>query len=380
MKNCILCEKPLSSDILLKLDNLPSSAQNIPTESELDSDKSIDIYLKQCSYCGLVQLDCEPVDYYRDVIRAGGISTTMYNLRCQEYEKLIKKYALNGKRILEIGCGQGEFLKIWKEYPVIAYGIEHNRKLYKIAKSNDLSVYNIFTETEQTVLPGAPFDAFCCFNFLEHQPNPNAMLRCIYNNLTPNGCGIITVPSFEYIIENDSFYELLRDHIANYTSQSLQHLVENNGFLVDSCELVNRDTWEILIHKRKKVDVSGLSNNYCSLANELQQFTTSRIKENKKIAVWGASHQGFTTISSMGIKEHIAYIIDSAKFKQGKFAPGSHVKIVSPEHFFAEPVDTILIIAPGYTDEIAATIIEKYGNTVEIAVLKSSNIEYYKKD
>lgn len=380
MENCILCEKPLPSDVLLKLYNLPSSAQNIPAENELDSDKSIDICLKQCSYCGLVQLDCEPVDYYRDVIRAGGISTTMYNLRCKEYEKLIKKYALDGKRIIEIGCGQGEFLSIWKEFPVIACGIEHNRKLFEIAKSGDLNVYNEFTETEQTVLPGAPFDAFCCFNFLEHQPNPNTMLRCIYNNLTPTGCGMITVPSFEYIIENDSFYELLRDHIGNYTSQTLKHLVESNGFVVDSCELVNRDTWEIMIHKRQKVDVSGLSNNYCSLANELQQFTASRINENKKIAVWGASHQGFTTISSMGIKENISYIIDSAKFKQGKYAPGSHIKIVSPEHFFAEPVDTILIIAPGYTEEIAATIIDKYGNGVEIAVLKSSNIEYYKKD
>ena len=41
------------------------------------ADKGLTLDLCQCSGCGLVQFDCEPVDYYRDVIRAGGYSTTM---------------------------------------------------------------------------------------------------------------------------------------------------------------------------------------------------------------------------------------------------------------------------------------------------------------
>ena len=39
------------------------------------------LHLRQCSGCGLVQFDCEPVAYYRDVIRAGGGSSTMRELR-----------------------------------------------------------------------------------------------------------------------------------------------------------------------------------------------------------------------------------------------------------------------------------------------------------
>ena len=86
-------------------------------------------------------------------------------------------------------------------------------------------------EDENTKIEGAPFDVFLSFNFLEHQPNPNDMLNGIYNNLSENGMGLITVPSFEYILENDGYYELIRDHIAYYTFDTLRFLLEKNGFL-----------------------------------------------------------------------------------------------------------------------------------------------------
>ena len=75
----------------------------------------------------------------------------------------------------------------------------------------------------------------------------------------------------------------------------------------------------------------------------------------------------------------VKYIIDSAKFKQGRFAPASHVPIVAPDHFFSDPADEILIVAPGYTDEIAETIHNKFGNKIRIRVLKSDKITEYTK-
>ena len=92
-------------------------------------------------------------------------------------------------------------------------------------------------------------------------------------------------------------------------------------------------------------------------------------------AVWGASHQGFTLIPTLHLESFVSYIIDSAPFKQGKFAPASHLPIVAPDHFFEEPVDTILIVAPGYTQEIAGIIREKFGEHVCIATLRSRALE-----
>lgn len=375
MKKCIVCGAELMEKPLLVCKNMPSSAQNIPTAEELCEDKGIDLELRQCSGCGLVQFDCEPVSYYRDVIRAGGYSTTMTELRRTQYTHFIEKCNLTGKKIIEVGCGQGEFLQVLREFPVEAYGIEHKKELVEMARDKGLCVENQFAEDENIKIENGPFDAFLSFNFLEHQPNPNGMMRCIYNNLKDDGYGLVTVPSFEYILENDSFYELLVDHIANYSKKALEFLMEKNGFSVLECTMVNRDTWAVIVQKRPRVDVSGLEKNFVDLKAQLSNFVGERVSNGKKVAIWGASHQGFTAAATTGIQNDISYIIDSAPFKQGKYAPASHIPIVSPQHFFDEPVDSIIVIAPGYTNEIATTIRTKFGTNVEIAVLKSASLE-----
>ncbi len=376
MSKCILCNAELPSDPIMTCNNMPASAQDIPNLDELNEDSGIDLNLYQCIYCGLVQFDCEPVSYYKDVIRSGGYSTTMSQLRRTQYKHLIDKYNLTSKKIIEIGCGQGEFLQTLTEFPVACYGIENKTALVKLGRLKNLSIEQDFAENGNHKIKNAPFDAFLSFNFLEHQPKPNDMLQCIYNNLAEDGIGLVTVPSFEYILENNSFYELIRDHIANYTEETLCFLFEKNGFQVLEKERINRDTISIIVKKRKPVDVSGLKNNFSLLKNQLNSYIDTRITNNKKIAVWGASHQSFTALSTLNIQSGVAYIIDSAPFKQNKYAPSSHIPIVAPEHFFKEPVDCILIIAPGYTDEISEIIQNRFGNHVEIAYLKSANIEF----
>ena len=70
-----------------------------------------------------------------------------------------------------------------------------------------------------------------------------------------------------------------------------------------------------------------------------------------------------------------SYIIDSAPFKQGRFAPASHLPIVAPDYFFEHPVDVIMIVAPGYSDEIAGVIRTRFGADVRILTLRSERIE-----
>lgn len=379
MKRCIICDGKLMANPLMKCKNMPASAQDIPTKEELPGDSGIDLTLYQCSGCGLIQFDCEPVPYYRDVIRSGGYSTTMVELRRAQYSHFIDMCGLKDKKIIEIGCGQGEFLQVLTEFPVQAYGIEHKADLVAMAREKGLNVERDFAEDETVKLKNGPFDAFLSFNFLEHQPNPNGMMRCIYENLTDDGYGLITVPSFEYILEQDAFYELLRDHIANYTQDSLRFLVEKNGFRVLECERVNRDTWAMIVQKRPKVNVSGLISNFSQLTEQMHQYVSSRHGAGKKVAIWGASHQGFTAASTTGCSDMIHYIIDSAPFKQGKYAPASHIPIVAPDYFFQDPVDCILVIAPGYTQEIVKTIRTRFGENVEISVLRTAKVENLEK-
>ena len=375
MKRCIACGAPLWETPLLTLDNMPASAQHMPDAQGVKEDRGLTLDLCQCMGCGLVQFDCEPVDYYRDVIRAGGFSKTMVELRRYQYKHLIDSYHLEGKKFIEVGCGQGEFLKVLSEFPVEVHGIEHDPHLVELARAQGLDVTEGFTETEDTRFAGGLYDVFLSFNFLEHQPDPSTMLQAIYRNLEDDAMGLITVPSFEYIMDHNSYYELIRDHLAYYTFETLTPLLERNGFLVEECEVINRDTLSVIVRKRPQMDTENLLECYVNLKREMESYMKYLDAWDKKVAVWGASHQGFTLAATTKLGERARYIIDSAPFKQGKFAPASHLPIVGPDHFHEHPVDAIIITAPGYTDEIAASIRRKFGTSVEIRAMRSNHLE-----
>ena len=416
---CIACGHALSP--LMTLDDMPASAQNIPAASELAEDHPLSLTLCQCPSCGLVQFDTEPVDYYRDVIRAGGGTRTMTRLRHEEYARLLtamQEHHIHGRRIVEVGCGRGEFLRMWQNLaedpegaaalardqerdplsgqpnaaPLHLVGLEHKPSLVEEANAVADKKYRVYEgfATGDVRYPEGPFDAFVQFNFLEHQPDPCDMLRNIGRNLKPQALGLITVPSFEYILRYNGYYELLRDHIANYTEFTLQKLLQDCGFELLSMDLVNRDTIEAIVRKAdpdelselhysgRLIDVSALRDSYDRLSASVNAHIDHLSESRRTMAIWGASHQGFTLAATTKLGGRVEYIIDSAPFKQGRFSPASHIPIVAPDYAVAHPVDEILIVAPGYTDEIAGIIRERFDENVRILVLRTDRIEEYK--
>jgi len=103
---------------------MPKSAQFLPDDRELKDDIGVNLSVCQCSGCGLVQLSNAPVFYYKEVIRAAAVSEEMTAFRQEEFKQWIDKYQLQGKKLIEIGCGAGEFLDIMRLNNINVYGIE----------------------------------------------------------------------------------------------------------------------------------------------------------------------------------------------------------------------------------------------------------------
>ncbi len=122
---CRVCGGPFYAEPLLRYEAMPAGAQALPDADSLDGDRGVDMEVCQCAACGLVQLNSEPVWYYKDVIRAAAVSPEMGEFRIGQFRGFVERFGLQDKKVIEIGCGRGEYLSIMQQCGVRTYGVEH---------------------------------------------------------------------------------------------------------------------------------------------------------------------------------------------------------------------------------------------------------------
>ena len=126
INTCRVCGRKFFDEPLLRYANMPKAAQNFPDAATLSSEIGVDLDVCQCAGCGLVQLSNEPVPYYREVIRAAAVSKVIKDFKTRQFSNFLQKYSLHGRKIIEIGCGRGEFLSLLSPFDVKAYGLEYS--------------------------------------------------------------------------------------------------------------------------------------------------------------------------------------------------------------------------------------------------------------
>jgi SAM-dependent methyltransferase len=378
MNTCTVCGRELFEQPLLRYENMPKAAQFLPDADSFEDDKGVDLEVYQCSGCGLVQLSSDPVSYYRDVIRAAAFSEEMKSFRRKQFDDFVRSYNLHGKKVLEIGCGRGEYLSILRQSGVDAYGLEHLEDSVEKCLKQDLNVLFGFVESNRYKISHYPFDAFLMLNFLEHLPDPNATLRGIYNNMSDDAVGLVEVPNFDMILRKKLFSEFMSDHLIYFTKDTLCTTLVINGFNVLECN----ETWHdyiisAVVRKRQQLDISEFNKSKSKLVNELNKYIS--LFEDKKVAIWGASHQAFAVMALANLSGKVKFVVDSAVFKQGKYTPATHIPIVAPETLNSDPVDAVIVMAASYSDEVAMILRRDFDRKMHVAVLRDYGLEHVEK-
>ncbi|MEY4593286.1 MAG: hypothetical protein RIR18_2181 [Pseudomonadota bacterium] len=370
-QHCRVCQGPLFPDPLLYYAEMPASAQGFLSQAELGTEQGQGIRVVQCVACGLVQLDGEPVPYYREVIRAAAYSPEMRQFRLDQFLAWAKQYQLLGKPVLEIGCGKGEYLELLREVGLNASGIEYSQAHVDACLAQGLpATCRYLGEHNTATQPSGLFEGFVCLSFMEHWPAPKTALADLWASLAEGAVGLIEVPNFDMIVHEGQFAEFIADHLLYFTEQTLRSTLEQNGFDVLQVSVV----WHgyILsaeVRKRQPLTLDLLHQRRTELTKQLKDYLT----RYRRVAIWGAGHQALALISLTCIAKDICYVIDSAPFKQGKFTPASHLPIVSPQHLFTDRPDAVLVMAASYSDEVCSQL-KSMNIGCAIAVLREQQV------
>jgi ABC-type Fe3+-hydroxamate transport system substrate-binding protein len=89
------------------------------------------------------------------------------------------------------------------------------------------------------------------------------------------------------------------------------------------------------------------------IKNDLLEFLIAQKRNAKRVVAYGAAAKGSTLLNYAGVKpDLLAFACDAAPSKQGRFMPGSHIPIFSPERLTQAKPDYVLILPWNIASEV----------------------------
>jgi SAM-dependent methyltransferase len=143
-----------------------------------------------------------------------------------------------GRRVLEVGCGVGQFLSFLKSRGFEACGVEPSAQAVEIAHKQDLDVIQGEMVDWVRARERASFDSVVLVNVLEHVPDPSELLTLIRGVLVPGGVVCVRVPNdFSEIqeaahqhLQGNRWWIAAPDHINYFDFGSLRSTLRTAGF------------------------------------------------------------------------------------------------------------------------------------------------------
>jgi 2-polyprenyl-3-methyl-5-hydroxy-6-metoxy-1,4-benzoquinol methylase len=344
LTQCRLCSsKSLNS--VVNLSGFPLAAQFFLADPlKSDSDIPVTLSVVHCLACGLVQLANPPVDYYRDVITAAALSPKSKEQLLDEWAPIISKYALQGKKCLEVGAGKGDFLPVLDSLNVAAEGIEHSTENIEACRVKLLNVKQGYLLEDRSV---ERYSLVVSNNYLEHQPETGLFLKKLVSLLSDEGILYLSVPNLDYLLEKSCLYEFVADHLVYFTQKTLRLACEINSLdVIEQYTKNNGNDLVVIAKKRIALNVSEDLVFVKEISDSLKCVVSQAKKKNKKIAVWGAGHRALALMAISDLSE-IDVVVDSATFKQGKYTPLLHKKIISPDELLRSGCNLLIVMLPG---------------------------------
>jgi SAM-dependent methyltransferase len=137
-------------------------------------------------------------------------------------------------RLLDMGCGNGNFLAAARDAGFEVTGIEPDQRATQFAREH-YGVKNIFAGVPQDFVrehPDETFDVVTFFEVLEHQEDPQSFLETAKSLLTADGCIALSVPNRNRWQPSVDTLDYPPNHLTRWSPKALRNFLERNEFEV----------------------------------------------------------------------------------------------------------------------------------------------------
>ena len=328
-------------------------------------------FCPSCSFVSNVCFDPDLHNYNTAYEETQGFSARFNTFAKSLAQRIIDKYDIHNKTILEIGCGKGEFLALMCQ-------LGNNRGIgidpaYVPERNPDKTGSQIefiqdFYSPKYSHLEA---DVICCRHTLEHIAPTLEFMQKIRKTIAdrPDTLVFFELPDVMRVLQEGAFWDIYYEHCSYFSAGALARLFSISGFNLD--ELYHDYDGQYLIitayPSRGSTSPGGDSDNDIDKSkqavSEFKQKCSQKIdywlrtirkfiRDGKRIVIWGSGSKAVAFLTTLKLSEGIEYIVDINPYRHGKYMPGTGHEIVAPKFLKQYKPHKIIVMNPVYCDEI----------------------------
>ncbi len=334
-----------------------------------------DVALGFCPACGFIsntKFDAKLTEYSGRYEETQGFSGTFRKFHEDLARRLIDKYDLHDKTVLEIGCGKGEFITMLSELGQntgVGFdpGYRDERNVSEAA--GRVTFIKDFYSEKYTDYKA---DFLACKMTLEHIHQAGDFIGTVRRSVGDREDTVLffQIPEAMRILRECAFEDIYYEHCSYFSPGSLARLFRRNGFDVLNIEVEYGDQY-LTIEARPgggsdyqplpgEDDLDELRDLVASFPRrcaEKLDYWRNTIDElassGKKVVLWGSGSKGVSFLTTLGVSDRIEYVVDINPYRHGYHMSGTGQKIIAPEFLAEYRPDTVVVMNAIYVDEIS---------------------------
>jgi len=383
-RGCLFCGAPLQRTFVdLGMSPLCESYVSKDDLNRMEPFYPLHTYV--CESCLLVQLHeyVSPVSIFTEYAYFSSYSDSWVQHAKNYTEMIIQRMGLHSKSfVVELASNDGYLLQHFVQAGIPVLGIEPAANVAKSAVEKKVpTLVKFFGENlaRELAKKNKRADLVLGNNVLAQVPDVNDFVKGIKILLKPKGIVTIEFPHLLKLMQENQFDTIYHEHFFYFSFLSVEKIFAKHGLtLFDVEELPTHggslriygrhskdDTKPLtsrVVEMKAKEQAAGIGNlDSYSLFDEQVKETKRKIltfliearRAGHSVAGYGAPGKGNTLLNFCGIRSDlIEYTVDRNTYKQGKYLPGTHIPIYSPEKIRETKPDYVFILPWNFKDEI----------------------------
>ena len=269
---------------------------------------------------------------------------------------LIDRFDISDGTVYDIGCGKGEFLRIFASLAPGVRCIGIDPSCTPVTEGN----FELRRMRFDASVFGGDARLVLLRHVLEHIDTPVAFLSALRCAM-PDAPLFVEVPDFDWIVANTAFWDFCYEHCNYFTPASLADALARAGFTIIDARpsFGNQYQWVLASPAQPAANLIDAGPSLAAVAayaaREAQQLGRLRACADRDgLIIWGMATKGVILSVMLGA-DRVRGGVDMNRKKHGHFAPGSGTEIHPAEWLASLAGGTeILVMNPNYLGEISA--------------------------